>query len=62
MAHTYGAALDQFGARTFWAINALHNYKAYDAHATNAFAETPATKAPLYVTIEVPFNHGGNKF
>ena len=47
--------MDQSGARTFWAINALHNYKAYGADATNAFAEAPAPKAPLYVTIDAAF-------
>ena len=55
LAHTYAAALDQSGARTFWAISALHNYKAYGADATNAFAEAPPPTAPLYVTIDEPF-------
>ena len=55
LAHTYAAALDQAGARTFWAINALHNHKAYGADATNAFAEAPPPKAPIYVTIDASF-------
>ena len=55
LAHTYAAALDQSGARTFWAITALHNYSAYGADATNAFAEAPPPTAPLYVTIDAPF-------
>ena len=55
LAHTYAAALDQSGARTFWAITALHNYVAYGADATNAFAEAPPPKAPLYVTIDAQF-------
>ena len=52
MAHTYVAALDRSGARTFWDITALHNYTASRADATNAFAEAPSPTAPLYVTID----------
>jgi len=52
MAHTYAAALDQSGTRTFWAIAALHNYTVFGADATNAFAEEPSMTAPLYVTID----------
>jgi len=59
LAHTYADALDQAGARTFWAINTLHNYKAYGANATNVFAEAPPPKAPLYVIIDASFNLGG---
>ena len=51
---TYAAALDQSGARMFWAITALHNYIAYGADATNTFAEAPPPKALLYVTIDKP--------
>ena len=40
----YAAALDQSGARTFWAVTALHNYIAFGADATNTFAEAIATK------------------
>ena len=54
LAHTYAAALDQSGART-WAITAIHNYTAFGADATNAFAEAPPPTAPLYVTIDAPF-------
>ena len=55
LAHTYAAALDQSGARTFWAITSLNDYITYGADATNAFAEAPPPKAPLYVTINAPF-------
>jgi len=54
LAHTYAAALDQSGARKFWAITSLHNYTAYGPDTTNAFAEA-SPKAPLYVTIDAPF-------
>ena len=52
MVHTYAASLDQSGARTFWAITALHNYTASEADATNAFAEASPPTAPLYITID----------
>ena len=55
LAHTYAAALDQSGARTFWAITAINDYVAYGADATNAFGEAPPPTAPLYVTIDAPF-------
>ena len=52
LAHTYAAALEQPGARMFWALSALHNYTVYGADATNAFAQAPPPVAPLYVTID----------
>jgi len=52
MAHTYAEALDQSGARTFWANAVLHNCTAFGADATNAFAEAPPSTAPLYTTID----------
>ena len=55
LAHTYAAALDQSGARTFWAITSITNYLAYGADATNAFGEAPLPKYPLYITIDAPF-------
>ena len=55
LVQTYTATLDQAGARTFWAITALHNYTAYSADATNTFAEAPPPQAPLYVTIDASF-------
>ena len=55
LAHTYATALNQSGARTFWAITTLHDYKVYGANATNTFAEAPPPKSPLYVTIYQPF-------
>ena len=53
--HTYAAALDQSGARTFWALSVLHGHICIGADATNAFAEAPPPKAPLFVTIDRPF-------
>jgi len=54
LAHTYAAALNQSGKRTFWAITALNNYVAYDADATNAFGEDHPPTVPFYVTIDAP--------
>ena len=55
LAHTYVTVLEQPIARTFWALSALYNHVAYGADATNAFAEAPPPKAPLYVTVDEPF-------
>lgn len=52
LAHTFAACLEQPGARTFWAISAMMNYIVIGADASNAFAEAPPPKAPLYVTID----------
>ena len=52
---TYAASLDQTAAKVFWAICAHHNYKIYGADVTNAFAEAPPPKAPLYMRIDQPF-------
>ena len=55
LAHTYAAALDQSNVRTFWDITNLHNYVVFGVDTTNAFAEAPAPKAPLYITINDTF-------
>ena len=52
LANTYAACLDQTGARIFWAIAALTNKIVYGSDASNAFAEAPAPKAPLYLRID----------
>jgi dUTPase len=52
MAETYASALDQTGARIFWAAAALYNFVIIGADASNAFAEAPAPKAPLYIRID----------
>ena len=51
LAQTYASALDQTGARVFWAAAALYNFIIIGADATNAFAEAPPPVAPLYVRI-----------
>ena len=52
LANTYAACLEQTGARIFWSLSALHNRKVYGADASNAFAEAPPPKAPLYLRID----------
>ncbi|GFH49027.1 hypothetical protein CTEN210_05503 [Chaetoceros tenuissimus] len=48
LAQTYAAALDQTGARLFWAKAALDNFIILAADASNALAEVVA---PLYVPV-----------
>jgi hypothetical protein len=52
---TYAGSLDQTGSRLFWAATAINNYISIGADASNAFAEAPPPKAPLYVTIDEPY-------
>lgn len=51
------AALEQTGARIFWAATAINNFITIGADAANAFAEAPASVAPLYVTADEPFRN-----
>lgn len=55
LAHTYAAALEYSGVRTFWSLSALHNFVVIGADATNAFTEATPPKSQLYVTINDPF-------
>ena len=64
--HTYANALDAASERLFWAIVANQNYIAVGADVSNAFAEAPAPKAPLYMYIDDTFRqwwtkHKGNE-
>ena len=52
LGNTYAASLEQTGARIFWAATALFNYITIGADASNAFAEAPAPRAPLFVRID----------
>lgn len=52
LAQTYASALDQVGSRIFWAAVALLNYVVLGSDASNAFAEAPPPKAPLYVRVD----------
>ena len=55
LAETYASSLEQTGSRIFWAITAIHNYIVVGTDASDAFAEAPHPKAPLYVYLDKPF-------
>ena len=55
LAETYAGSLEQSASRIFWAASAINNFITIGADASNAFAEAPAPKAPLYVTIDTPY-------
>ena len=50
--HTYAACLEQPGARIFWSLAAVEGLLVVGADASNAFAEAPPPKAPLFVEID----------
>ena len=52
LGETYAGSLDQTGSRIFWAATAINNFITIGADASNAFAEAPPPKEPLYVTID----------
>ena len=53
--YTYAKALDHVGHRIFWAAVAEKNFIVRGCDASNAFAEAPPPKHPLYVRIDRPF-------
>ena len=53
--HTYAKALDQVGHRVFWAAIAAKNFIVRGSDASNAFAEAPPPKHPLYVKVDTPY-------
>ena len=55
MAETVASYLEQKGSRIFWAVSAINNHIVVGADASNAFAEAPPPKAPLYVYLDTPF-------
>ena len=54
---TYAAALEQPGARMFWALSALHGNIITGADVSNAFAEADPPKPPFYVKVDQVFNN-----
>jgi hypothetical protein len=52
LGHTYANALDAASERLFWAICVTENLIAIGADVSNAFAEAPPPKAPLYLFID----------
>ena len=52
LAETFAKSLDHTSSSIFWAATALNNYITIGADASNAFAEAPPPKAPLYIRID----------
>jgi hypothetical protein len=52
LSHTYANALDAPSERLFWAIAAKQGLIVVGADISNAFAEAPPPKAPLYLYID----------
>jgi hypothetical protein len=59
LGHTYANTLDAASERLFWALVAKEGLIAIGADVTNAFAEAPAPKAPLYLYIDEASENGG---
>jgi hypothetical protein len=53
--HTYANSLDSASERLFWAIVAKEGLIATGADVSNAFAEAPPPKEPLYMYIDAAF-------
>ena len=60
LAETFANSLDQTGSRIFWAITAMQYYITIGADASNAFAEAPQPKAPIYVYLNTKFKEWWN--
>ena len=50
--HTFAACLEQTGARLFYGVAAIKGLTIVGADASNAFAEAPAPKAPMFVYVD----------
>ena len=50
--YTYAACVEQPAQRVYWGLVAINNFIAIGADASNAFAEAPPPKAPLYVLVD----------
>ena len=57
LAETFASSLEQTGSRIFWAATAIYNHIVIGADASNAFAEAPPPKAPLYVYLDAQFHN-----
>ena len=56
LGETYAASLDQTASKIFWALSADKGHIVIGADASNAFAEAPAPKAPLYMDLDHQFH------
>ena len=57
LANSYAACLEQAAARFFWVVYAMKNKLVYGADMSNAFAEAPAPKAPLYLKVDTAYKN-----
>jgi len=55
LGHTFANSLDAPSERLFWAVVAKKGLTAYGADCSNAFAEAPPPKHPLYMRIDEAF-------
>ncbi len=55
LGHTFANSLDAPSERLFWAIVAKKGLTAYGADCSNAFAEAPPPKHPLFMRIDEAF-------
>ncbi len=55
--NTYAACLEQASDCIFWALCALKNKLVFGFGMSNAFAEAPAPKAPLYLKVDVAYKN-----
>ena len=53
---TYAASLDQTASKIYWAMSTEKGHIVVGADASNAFAEAPAPKAPLYMRLDHQFH------
>ena len=53
---TYAASLDQTSSKLFWALSSEKGNIVVGGDASNAFAETPPPKAPLYMSLDQQFH------
>jgi hypothetical protein len=56
LGHTFANSLDSASEHLFWAVCAMHGLMAFGADCSNAFAEAPPPKAPLYMHIDEAYH------
>jgi hypothetical protein len=56
LGHTFANSLDAPSERLFWAVVAKMGLTAYGADCSNAFAEAPPPKHPLYMRIDEAYH------
>ena len=54
---TYTASLDQTASKIYWVMSAEKGHIVVEEDASNVFAEAPAPKAPLYMSLDHQFHY-----